>query len=95
MIMTKVMKKIDENDPIWQANEAKMKIPKDFPEIPGSKILGNPVPNNPGIPGFGKIPGLKFLIPLGPAHYPLPQPIFLLVYPCLLLAKTLPVVKKP
>ena len=34
-------------------------------------IRVNPVPNNPGIPGFGKIPsrkipGLKFLIPLGP-----------------------------
>ena len=48
-----------------------MKIPKVFPKIPGSKILGNPVPKNPGIPGFGKIPsrkipGLKFLIPLGP-----------------------------
>ena len=50
-----------------------MKIPKDFNKIPGSKILGNPVPKNPGIPGFGKIPsrkipGLKFLIPLGPDH---------------------------
>ena len=48
-----------------------MKIPKVFPKIPGSKILENPVPKNPGIPGFGKIPsrkipGLKFLIPLGP-----------------------------
>ena len=68
MIMTMVMVKIDENYPIL---EAKMKIPKDFNKIPGSKILGNPVPKNPGIPGFGKIPsrkipGLKFLIPLGP-----------------------------
>ena len=49
------------------------KIPKDFNKIPGSKILGNPVPKNPGIPGFGKIlslkiPGLNFLISLGPAH---------------------------
>ena len=49
------------------------KIPKDFNKIPGSKILGNPVPKNPGIPGFGKIssrkiPGLKFLIPLGPGE---------------------------
>ena len=26
-----VMIKIDENDPIWQANEAKMKFPKEFP----------------------------------------------------------------
>jgi len=51
-----------------------MKIPKNpeiFSLIPGSKILENPVPKNPGIPGFGKIPsrkipGLKFLIPLGP-----------------------------
>ena len=46
-----------------------MKIPKIFNKIPGSKILGNPVPKNPGILGFGKIssrkiPGLKFLIPL-------------------------------
>ena len=53
-----------------------MKIPKDFNKIPGSKILGNPVPKNPGIPGFGKIPsrkipGLKFLIPLGPDYWPL------------------------
>ena len=51
-----------------------MKIPKVFPKIPGSKILENPVPKNPGIPGFGKIPsrkipGLKFLIPLGPAPH--------------------------
>ena len=35
-------------------------------------IMVNPVPKNPGIPGFGKIPsrkipGLKILIPLGPA----------------------------
>ena len=34
--------------------------------------MENPVPKNPGIPGFGKIPsrkipGLKFLITLGPA----------------------------
>ena len=51
-----------------------MKIPKNpeiFSLIPGSKTLENPVPKNPGIPGFGKIPsrkipGLKFLIPLGP-----------------------------
>ena len=71
MIMTMVMINIDENYPIRQANKAKMKIPKDFNKIPGSKILGNPVPKNPGIPGFGKIPsrkipGLKFLIPLEP-----------------------------
>ena len=71
MIMTMVMINFDENYPIRQANKAKMKIPKDFNKIPGSKILGNPVPKNPGIPGFGKIssrkiPGLKFLIPLGP-----------------------------
>ena len=50
-----------------------MKIPNEFPLIPGSKILGNPIPKNPGIPGFGKIPsrkisGFKFLIPLGPAE---------------------------
>ena len=36
--------------------------------------MENPVPKNPGIPGFSKIPsrkipGLKFLIPLGPAHH--------------------------
>ena len=31
MIMTKVMKKIDENDPIWQEKEPEMKIAKDFP----------------------------------------------------------------
>ena len=28
MIMPMVMINIDENDPIWQANKAKMKIPK-------------------------------------------------------------------
>ena len=71
MVTTMVMIKIDKNDPIWQANKVKMKIPKVFPKIPGLKILENPVPKNPGIPGFGKIPsrkipGLKFLIPLGP-----------------------------
>ena len=38
-------------------------------------IRVNPVPKNPGIPGFGKIPsrkipGLKILIPLGPALDP-------------------------
>ena len=38
-------------------------------------IRVNPVPKNPGIPGFGKIPsrkipGLKILIPLGPAYLP-------------------------
>ena len=31
MIMTMVMIKIDENDPIWQENEPEMKILKDFP----------------------------------------------------------------
>ena len=61
----------DDSSGYDKANKAKMKIPKDFNKIPGSKILGNPVPKNPGIPGFGKIssqkiPGLKFLIPLGP-----------------------------
>ena len=49
MIMTMVMIKIDENYPILEANKAKMKIQKDFNKIPGSKILGNPVPKNPGI----------------------------------------------
>ena len=49
MIMTMVMINIDENYPIRQANKAKMEIPKDFNKIPGSKILGNPVPKNPGI----------------------------------------------
>ena len=50
--MKMVMIDIDENDPIWQANEAKMKIPKNpeiFSLIPGSKIFENPVPKNPGI----------------------------------------------
>ena len=50
--MKMVMINIDENYPIRQANEAKMKIPKNpenFPKIPGSKILENPVPKNPGI----------------------------------------------
>ena len=47
-------------------------IPEIFWTIPGSKIRVNPVPENPGIPGFGqipsrKIPGLKILIPLWPA----------------------------
>ena len=72
--MKMVMINIDENYPICHSNEAKMKIPKNpeiFSLIPGSKTLENPVPKNPGIPGFGKIPsrkipGLKFLIPLGP-----------------------------
>ena len=44
MIMTMVMIKIDENNPIWQENEPKMKIPKNserFPLNPGIK--------NPGI----------------------------------------------
>ena len=49
MIMTIVMIKIDGNDSIWQENKAKMKIPKDFNKITESKILGNPVPKNPGI----------------------------------------------
>ena len=31
-------------------------------------IRVNPVPKNPEIPGFGKIPGLKILIPLGPVR---------------------------
>ena len=57
-----------------------MKIPKDFPEIPGSKILGNPVPKNPRIPEFGKIPSrkipeLKFLIPLGPVDNTVSSPL--------------------
>ena len=51
------------------------KIPEIFWTIPGSKIRVNPVPENPGIPGFGqipsrKIPGLKILILLGPAYLP-------------------------
>ena len=64
MIMTKVMINIDENDPIWQANETKLKIPKSLnPWNPGIKKIGqshpeksrdpgiwqNPVPKNPGI----------------------------------------------
>ena len=49
MVTTMVMIKIDNNYPIWQANKVKMKIPKVFPKIPGSKILENPVPKNPGI----------------------------------------------
>ena len=38
-----VMIKIDENDPIWQENEPKMKIPKNperFPLNPGIKNIG-------------------------------------------------------
>ena len=49
-----MMIKIDENHSILQA------IPKDFSEIPGSRILGNPVQ---------QIPGLKFLIWPGPGHH--------------------------
>ena len=55
---------IPKNPRIWQ---------NPVPKIPGLKIRVNHVPKNPGIPGFGKIPsrkipGLKFLIPLGPGH---------------------------
>ena len=54
-------------------NKNPEKSRKNFLTIPGLKIRVNPVPKNPGIPGFGKIPsrkipGLKFLIPLGPAQ---------------------------
>ena len=49
---------IDENYPIRQANEAKMKISKFFPKSRDQKYWKIP---------SRKIPGLKFLIPLGPA----------------------------
>ena len=71
----------DENDKDWwkwcdlTSTRSKNKNPeksrRNFWTIPGLKIRVNPVPKNPGIPGFGKIPsrkipGLKILIPLGP-----------------------------
>ena len=55
MIMTKVMIKIDENDPIWQANEAKMKIPKNpewIPFNPGIKNIGKSHPEKSRDPGI-------------------------------------------
>ena len=60
--MTKVMIEID---PIFQANKAKMKIPKKIPKIPGSKILENSVPENPGIwqNPVPKNPGIEILDP--------------------------------
>ena len=62
-----------------------MKIPNEFPLIPGSKILGNPIQKNPGIPGFGKIAsrkilGFKFLIPLGPGDHIGHHPTSLLLH---------------
>ena len=75
--------KIDENDMIWPPYPTKQKpksrkIPESFLTIPRSKIRLNPVPENPGIPGFGKIPsrkipGLKILIPLGPGDGQCPR----------------------
>ena len=71
MIMTKVMIKIDENDPIWQANEAKMKIPKNperFPWNPGIKNIGKSRPEKSRDPGIWqdpvpKNPGIEILDP--------------------------------
>ena len=72
----------DDNDKDWwkscdltstqSRNKNPEKSRRNFWTIPGLKIRVNPVPKNPGIPGFGKIPsrkipGLKILIPLGPA----------------------------
>ena len=70
------------------------KITKDFNKIPGSKILGNPVLKNPGIPGFGKIPsrkilGLKFLIQLGPGPHIRDNRIHWSTIQCLFLTTTL------
>ena len=72
MIMTKVMIKIDENDPIWQANEAKMKIPKNperFPWNPGIKNIGKSRPEKSRDPGIWqnpvpKNPGIEILDPV-------------------------------
>ena len=62
MIMTKVMIKIDENYPIWHANEAKMKIPKNpkrFPLNPGIKNIGKSRPEKSRDPGIWQNPVLK------------------------------------
>ena len=40
-------------------NKNPEKSRKNFWKIPGLKIRVNPVPKNPGIPGFGKIPSRK------------------------------------
>ena len=71
MIMTKVMIKIDENYPIWHANEAKMKIPKNperFPWNPGIKNIGKSRPEKSRDPGIWqnpvpKNPGIEILDP--------------------------------
>ena len=55
MIMTMVMIKIGENDPIWQENEPKMKIPKypeRFPLNPGIKNIGKSRPEKSRDPGI-------------------------------------------
>ena len=66
-------------------NKNPEKSRRNFWTIPGLKIRVNPVPKNPGIPGFGKIPsrkipGLKILIPLGPGHNTLFLRTFVLRY---------------
>ena len=71
MIMTKVMINIDENDPIWQANETKLKIPKNperFPWNPGIKKIGQSHPEKSRDPGIWqnpvpKNPGIEILDP--------------------------------
>ena len=67
--------KTPDNKKKLTSNYTKKLIPKNpekFKTIPGLEIEANPDPENPGIPGFlqnpvPKIPGLKLLIPLGPA----------------------------
>ena len=72
VVVTMIMIKIGENYVILPGHKVETKNPeksrKNFLPIPGLKIRVNPVPKNPGIPGFGKIPGLKILIPLGPVR---------------------------
>ena len=55
----------------WEGNPDRSRT--FFGKIPGLKFQANPVPKNPGIPGFCKIPSQKsrdwkFLIPLEPGQ---------------------------
>ena len=69
--MKMVMINIDENYPIWQANEAKIKIPKNperFPWNPGIKNIGKSRPEKSRDPGIWqnpvpKNPGIEILDP--------------------------------
>ena len=65
--MKMVMINIDENYPIWQANEAKIKIPKN-PEIfflnPGTKNIGKSCPEKSRDPGIWQNPGIEILDPV-------------------------------